>query len=177
MEKGISTGFGFQSDIIWSCHHLPTTKMKGGAPQGSVKSKGNLLTLPKQETQIRSWVQEDHRRKEMATIPVFFLGESMDRRAWQIIVYAVARIGHDLAATREQQQDERKGTKGNLFCYSPEASGGKKIYQDTSTQLSEWTKFKQLSTPNAGRGDRATGTLIHCDRNAKWCFHFQKVVW
>ena len=44
-----------------------------------------------QETWFQSLVWEDPLKKEMATSPVFFLENSMDRRAWQATVHWVSK--------------------------------------------------------------------------------------
>ena len=44
-----------------------------------------------QETWVRSLGQEDLLEKGLATIPVFCLENSMDRRAWRATVHGVAK--------------------------------------------------------------------------------------
>ena len=45
----------------------------------------------RKETQVRSLGQEDLLEKGLATIPVFCLENSMDRRAWRATVHGVAK--------------------------------------------------------------------------------------
>ena len=44
------------------------------------------------------WVRKIPWRREWLTIPIFLLGNPMDREAWQATVHGVTRVGHDLAA-------------------------------------------------------------------------------
>ena len=108
--KRSQLGLHFKVTIIWSCHHLPATKMKGGVPGGSV-----VKNLPgKQEMQVRSLSWEDPLEKEMVTHSSILSG----RIPWTeepggLQSMQLQTVGHELA-TREQQQDGRKGMKGNL---------------------------------------------------------------
>ena len=53
--------------------------------------------------QVRSLGGEDPLEKEMQPIPVFFLGNPMDRGAWRAIDHTVEKIGHDLGTEQQQQ--------------------------------------------------------------------------
>ena len=53
---------------------------------------------PESSFQLQGW-----RRKWQST-PVFYLGNPMDRGAWQATVHGVQRVGHDLAIKQQQLQ-------------------------------------------------------------------------
>ena len=58
-----------------------------GIPGGSAVKNPPAM----QETRVSSLGQEDPLEKQMQPTPVFLLGKSMDREAWQAIVHGVAK--------------------------------------------------------------------------------------
>ena len=107
--RKISTRFGFQSD-----HNLVLSSFTSNQDErrASHGAQWQRICLPSRRHRFGPWVGKIPWRRKWQPIPVFFLGESHGQKS--LVDYSPCswRVGHDLA-TREQQ-DERKGTKGNL---------------------------------------------------------------
>ena len=81
-------GLDFKVTIIWSCHHLPATKMKGGLPRGV---RGKESACQAGDTGSIPGLGRSPGEGNGNPFQYSFWENPMDRRAWQIIVYAVAK--------------------------------------------------------------------------------------
>ena len=82
-------GLDFKVTIIWSCHHLPATKMKGALPTGlsgkeSACQAGDAGLIPG----LGRSLGEGHGNPFQCS----FWENPMDRRAWWITVHAVEEL-------------------------------------------------------------------------------------